>query len=287
VVRRTDGTTFHTDSLFSPIRGINDEIVSIVCSLRDISVRISVEDELRLALDRERELNELKSRFVSMVSHEFRTPLAVILSSSNLVKNYSDRMSAEKAQSHLEEIQNQIQLLTNLLEDILTLARAENVGMSFHPVPLNLEIILPKFVEEAQHSASISHKVVVKVSDHSCTDVLVDEHLLRHIISNLLSNAMKYSPEGSRIFLDATCADGWATISIRDEGIGIPEADLARIFETFHRANNVGTISGTGLGLSILQQAVTAHNGTISFESKEGVGTTFTVKLPVAPLPQN
>jgi signal transduction histidine kinase len=156
--------------------------------------------------------------------------------------------------------------------------------MNFQPVRLNLKESLKNLIHDAQQTNDISHHIKSTLSDDLCANVLVDEQLLRHIIFNLLSNAMKYSPEDSSIFLELTCADQWATIRVRDEGIGIPAEYQARMYESFQRASNVGIVSGTGLGLAIVKRAVDAHQGTISFESKEGVGTTFTVKIPIATL---
>jgi signal transduction histidine kinase len=218
-----------------------------------------------------------------MVSHEFRTPLSTILTSADLVTKYGDRMTEERKREHLANVKDQVHQLTRLLEDVLTLGKAESVGMDFCPMLLNLKPFCDKLIEEVQHAIGVPHRIVMTMSDGSCAETLAaDEKLLRHIVSNLLSNAMKYSPEGSSIYLDVVCADGWATIRVRDEGIGIPEEDQARLFESFQRARNVGSISGTGLGLAIVKRAVEAHRGTISFESKEEVGTTFTVTIPVA-----
>jgi PAS domain S-box-containing protein len=284
VAKRSNGTTFSVDGLFSPIKEAADKINGIVCSFRDISIRTSMEEELRKALASEQELNELKSSFVSMVSHEFRTPLSVILTSSDLVMSYGDRMSEDKKQGHLAKIRHQVHHLTRLLEDVLVLGKSDSVGMNFQPVRLNLKESLKNLIHDAQQTNDISHHIKSTLSDDLCANVLVDEQLLRHIIFNLLSNAMKYSPEDSSIFLELTCADQWATIRVRDEGIGIPAEYQARMYESFQRASNVGIVSGTGLGLAIVKRAVDAHQGTISFESKEGVGTTFTVKIPIATL---
>ncbi|MCI0712094.1 MAG: PAS domain S-box protein [Chloroflexi bacterium] len=280
IARRSDGRNFHADSLFSPIKQDADKITGVVCSLRDITMRRQMEEDLRVALAKEKELNDLKSRFVSMVSHEFRTPLTVITTSVELLRNYSERLSAERKQEHLVKIIKQIRLMTNLLNDVLTLGKAESVGMEFNPQPTNLEECCRIFVEEVQHSLDSTHQVVV-ATNQMCTKAFADEKLLRHIVSNLLTNAIKYSPGKERVYLDLQCEHGQATIRVRDEGIGIPEEDQQRMYEAFHRAKNVGTISGTGLGLSIIRSAVEAHRGTVSFASQMGVGTTFTVLIPI------
>jgi signal transduction histidine kinase len=161
-----------------------------------------MEEDLRIALAKEKELNDLKSRFVSMVSHEFRTPLTVIMSLAELLKNYSERLSADRKQEYLVKIINQIRLMTNLLNDVLTLGKAESVGLEFNPQPMNLEECCRAFVEEAQHSLDSAHQVVM-TTNPMCTEAFGDEKLLRHIVPNLLTNAIKYSPGKDRVTL--TC----------------------------------------------------------------------------------
>jgi PAS domain S-box-containing protein len=281
LARRNDGTNFHADCAFSLIKETDEKIVGLVCSLRDISVRRNMEDELRVALAQEKELSELKSRFVSMVSHEYRTPLAVILASTDIMINYSDRLSDDRKTDHLLKIRDQIHRLVSLLEDVLTLGKAETVGLEFRPVSLNLESYCQIFIEEVQQATKAEERIVFIVKE-PCGNVLADEKLLRQIIVNLLSNAVKYSPADSKVYFDLSCNGEQATFRIRDEGIGIPQEDQDRLFQSFHRAKNVGAISGTGLGLVIIQRAVEAHGGTISFESQEGVGTTFIVTISVS-----
>jgi PAS domain S-box-containing protein len=277
VARRQDGTVFDADMALSLIPA--DHRRGVVCSLRDITQRKRMKEELRKALLRERELGELKSRFVSMVSHEFRTPLAIIQSSSDLLKRYSDRMTDEQKIERLDQIQAQVRSLTNLLEDILTISRAETVGLEFKPEPLNLELLCRDVVDEVRVTARKTHQVVFSCSGN-CDGVILDKKLLRQAIVNLLSNAVKYSPNGGTVRFDVECEDGQVILRVTDEGIGIPEDDQQHLFETFHRAKNVGTIPGTGLGLAIVKEAVKLHRGTISFESQLNAGTTFTIRLP-------
>lgn len=278
--RRHDGTTFHADCVFSPIKQADDNIAGIVCSLRDISVRRSMEEELRIALSKEKELSELKSRFVSMISHEYRTPLAGILSSTDIMINYAERLSDERKTDHLLKIRRQVKRLANLLEDVLSLGKAEAVGMEFQPNLLNLEKHCQIFIEEVQQATG-AEDCIVFTAKEPCGDVLADEELLRQILVNLLSNAVKYSSSKANVYFDLTCDGVQATFRIRDEGIGIPQEDQEHLFQAFHRARNVGAISGTGLGLVIIQRAVEAHGGTVDFESQEGVGTTFIVTIPI------
>jgi PAS domain S-box-containing protein len=236
--------------------------------------------ELHIALAKEKELNELKSRFVSMVTHEFRTPLATILLSAELLKLYGERMSEEKKQQQFAKLLSQVKHLTELMEDVLTLARADAVGLMFAPTPFNLETFCQNIIEEVQQADHAQHVIHFNKSGEA-SRVWGDDKLLRHIVFNLLTNALKYSPSFSPIFVDLVCDEAWATIRVRDEGIGIPAEDQVRLFEAFHRASNVGAIGGNGLGLVIVKRATDAHDGTLHFESTVGVGTTFTVKIPI------
>jgi PAS domain S-box-containing protein len=276
--RRKNGTSFDADVAFAPI--LNDtEDPRIVCSLRDITERKRMEEELRRALQKEKELNELKSRFVSMVSHEFRTPLATILSSSDLIKRYNQRMTEERKQEHLQTIQVQVKRLTGMLEDILTIGKAETVGLSINPSLIELKPFCQEIVEEMQMIAP-THRFDFSVIREGAP-VMLDGKLMRRAITNLLSNAVKYSPPGSTIFFSVCGGNRQTMFYIRDQGIGIPAEDQAHLFEVFHRAQNVGTVPGTGLGLAIVKQAVDAHLGTVTVHSEPGKGTMFSVSIPV------
>ena len=244
--------------------------------LHDITAYKQVEEKLRRALDKERELNELKSRFVSIVSHEFRTPLSIIRSSSDLMLMYKDRMTNQQRQDRLENIQTQVTHMSELLEDVLTLGKAGAVGLDFRPQLIDLNAFC-KEVIAAFSLTTPSYEIVFTGTD-SYAPATVDTKLLRQALTNLLSNAVKYSPNEKQIYFDLECRSAEAVIRIRDFGIGIPEEDQARLFDHFQRASNVGDISGTGLGLAIVKQAVEAHGGRIQFRS--GHGTTFIVVLP-------
>jgi PAS domain S-box-containing protein len=280
-VHRKDDDTFDADIVVAPIRKQNVPVEDVICSIRDISERKRVEQELRIALDKEKELNELKSRFASMVSHEFRTPLSVIMSSSDLLKRYSDRLTGERRLEHLDVIQAHVRQLVELLDNVLTISRAEAVGVDFNPRQVDLTEVCRQLAEQIQLTTQ-QHQIGFSVTG-DCAQVMADERLLRQAISNLLTNAIKYSPQGGMIKLDLSCTDKQVTIRVQDKGIGIPERDQQRLFETFHRAENVGVIAGTGLGMAIIRQAVDAHNGSITFDSQVGVGSTFIIELPAAP----
>jgi signal transduction histidine kinase len=253
-----------------------DEVMAIV---RDITERKRAEEDIRKALEKEKELGELKSRFVTMASHEFRTPLATILSSTELLEHYSHKWGEEKKLKHLQRIQAAVKHMTELLNDVLVIGKAEAGKLEFQPTPLELAQFCRELVEEMQLPAG-SHTIAFRTQGQ-CTTACMDEKLLRHILSNLLSNAIKYSPQCGTVHFDLVCEQGKAVFRIKDDGIGIPVTEQAQLFNSFHRASNVGTISGTGLGLAIVKKSVDLHGGNIKVDSEVGFGTTFTATLPL------
>jgi signal transduction histidine kinase len=242
--------------------------------------------EISNALQKERELGELKSSFVAMTSHEFRTPLATIQSSAELLQRYQHKLSADKQVIHLQRIQMAVERMTQMLNDILIISEVEAGKLEFHPQPLNLVKFCRDLVEELQLSAK-KQQLIIFTHQGDCQEQLpsgeyqLDEKLLRQILSNLLSNALKYSPADSTVQFNLSLLNNKAIFRVEDQGIGIPSEDLSRLFESFQRATNVGTIQGTGLGLAIVKQCVNLHGGEITVESKVNQGTTFTVKLPL------
>jgi signal transduction histidine kinase len=281
------GNTSYWEARLAVCEG--NEIVAI---LRNITERKQVEDELRDTIKKEKELNELKSRFISTASHEFRTPLTAILGSAELLECYSDKWSEEKKQVHFERIYSRVKHMTQILDDVLLVGKAEAGKLEFNPAPMNVLEFCHGLVEELQLSTGCQHTILFtsqgsgcqsqSCADLSlCTSVALDEKLLLHILSNLLSNALKYSPVGSTIHFILTCLDRHLEFQIQDQGIGIPEEDQPRLFEAFHRANNASKFPGTGLGLVVVKNAVDLHGGSITVNSQMGVGTTFTVTLPL------
>lgn len=279
VAVRKDGSTFAADIGLSVIADGERERLGLILSFRDITKQKQVEESLRLALERERELGDLKSRFVSMASHEFRTPLATILSSSELIKTYWDRMSREEIDAKLNQIHEQVRHMTTLLEDVLTLGRSEVGKTQFNPESIEIETFIRNAIDQIRQTISASHPIEF-TTNNRCDMINIDKTLLRQILTNLISNAIKYSPNGKTVHVNVACEIQDVTLRVRDEGIGIPEKDQDRLFEAFHRAANVGTISGTGLGLVIIKRQVELYGGAITFKSQEGVGTTFIVTLP-------
>lgn len=237
-------------------------------------------EELKAALREEREVGELKSRFVSTVSHEFRTPLGVIMSATDILESYMDRLSEEKKREHLTEIRSATRHMSGMMEDVLLLGRAESGRLSLTRRPLDLLELCQRIANET-HSAASQTGVTTITSDPLPGPAMVDEMLLRHMLHNLLSNAIKYSPPGAEVKLHIAREGKDALLTVTDSGIGIPPEDHAKLFQPFARAGNVGHHSGTGLGLVVVKRCAELHSGTVTFTSTPGEGTVFSLRLPV------
>ena len=236
--------------------------------------------ELQVALAAEKELNQLKSSFVSMVSHEFRTPLEVVLSSSDILDRYLDRLPPEKRAAQLRAIRKSVHRMSDLIEDVLLLAKFDAGRLNCHPVPLDLAAFCTRAIAEVETAAA--REGAVRVDPASIpSGASADESLLHHVLTNLLSNALKFSPPGSTVEFTVARRGCDADFTIRDHGCGIPAADQARLFTAFYRGSNTGQTHGSGLGLVIARRCVDVHGGSISCESEEGRGTTFKVTLPL------
>jgi signal transduction histidine kinase len=249
----------------------------------DIDDRKRAEAELLTAMQREKELSEMKSKFVSTASHEFRTPLATMLSSAELLEHYSESLGAEEKRNLLHTIQTSAKRMSEMIDDVLTLGRAESGVLKLNLGPTNLRELCNGVVAEFR-IAQGKHHVITLDDRFDRLEALMDERLLRHILNNLLSNAVKYSPQGSEVTFSLERRDENAAIEIQDRGIGIPAEDQPRMFESFQRASNVENRPGTGLGLAIVKKAVELHGGEISLKSALGAGTRFIVVLPLRPV---
>jgi PAS domain S-box-containing protein len=279
VIARDGGEHVTVDAAFDPVRTFKGE-AAIVCTMHDITDRQRIESELRRALEEERRVNDLKRFFSITVSHEFRTPLQIIQSASDKLSRYLDRLSDESRREALHNIETQVQHLKSLLDDIMTVSKAETVGMEFEPVATDLNGFIGEIVGEMRWLASNQHQL--DYHGQACPNASIDPQLMRRVLTNLISNAMKYSPAGTAIEVSLSCTEAQAFIDVRDHGIGIPEGDQDRLFEMFHRARNAQNVPGTGLGLAIVRRAVELHGGTISFSSRVNEGTTFTIALPLS-----
>lgn len=240
--------------------------------------------ELSQALEKEKELNQLKSRFITMASHEFRTPLAIISSSSGILQNFSDRLSEKRKQEHLETIQNTIKHIIQVLDDVLMINQAEAEKIEVKLEPLDI-IKFCRHLKEEIEASFRSHEIdfYIDLGDEIFNNyqlVMIDKKLLRQIITNLLTNAIKYSPDHNLVNFSLSRKDNQLIFKISDYGIGIPPSDQVHLFEYFQRGSNVGTLPGTGLGLSIVKKCVDLHEGEITLDSELGKGTVFTVILP-------
>lgn len=235
--------------------------------------------------EREKELSELKSRFVSMTSHEFRTPLSVILSSAELIEAYGERWSPSKRADHFRRIKAGVRGMTDLLDGILVIGKADMGRLGFNPMAIDLPRFCAEMGETIQPSLKDAHVYQATV-EGDFADVWLDEKLLNHILTNLLSNAVKYSPSGGAVRFDTWLDADEIVLRVQDEGIGIADEDRDRLFESFHRGRNVGDIPGTGLGLAVVKRAVDAHRGRLEVSSHVGHGTSFVVRLPLERRPR-
>ena len=254
--------------------------------IHDITERKNAEAELLKALAREKELGQLKTNFVSMVSHEFRTPLGILMSSAEILRDYLEQLEPAERERHLQSIHKNTRRMAELMEEVLLLGRFDAGRMNFEPQPIDLRAVCERIASEVSSATGR----VCPIQLHfkmSAPSASADERLLRHIFTNLLTNAVKYSEPGAPVDFIVEHDQFKATCLVRDRGIGIPEADQSWLFNAFHRARNVGNRPGTGLGLVIVKRCVELHDGKISVESKPGEGTTFTVVLPVFCVKQN
>lgn len=269
---------------YDAFRGDHLEVLRLLCAQAAISLENAyLYEDLQQSQAREqaeREINELKSRFISMTSHEFRTPLTAILGTTELIKHYGQGWDTNKQHTYLDRIQKNVKHMTGLLDDVLVLSKADVGKVEFNPKSINLEAFCSSLVEEFQLNTKLDQRIEFEVCGNQY-NVYSDEKILRQILSNLLSNAIKYSSENTIVRFYVNLAEEEATFFVKDQGIGIPKDDQQHLFESFHRATNVGQIQGTGLGLAIVKKSVELHQGTIVVESIPEQGTTFIVKLPI------
>jgi signal transduction histidine kinase len=244
----------------------------------EIAERKRAEEEAKRALERERELNALKSRFVSMVSHEYHTPVTAVRSSADMILRYGDGWSEERKREHVNRIAVSAKQMQDLVDDVLFIGRSDAGTLRFEPREINLPSYLRKLSEETLFTSRTDHAFDFTFVGEE--EIVGDEKTLRQILANLFSNAVKYSPERKRIAVTARVEEEDVTVVVSDEGIGMKPGDLEKAFDSFHRGANVGGIQGTGLGLAIVARAIEALDGTISVASAPGEGSTFTTRFP-------
>ncbi|MFZ5971349.1 MAG: ATP-binding protein [Bacteroidota bacterium] len=292
---KKDGEEFWNSFSLVPVADETGYYTHWVSIQRDVSARRRLEEysrqkleklvrerteELNASLQKEKQLVELKNQFVAIASHEFRTPLSTIKFATNFLQQYIDKVSGEEVHRKLKKIEDQVTHMTALLEDVIMAGRT---GLNKIPVvktDVNLSQFVERIVEEVENSTKNTHKVKL-INTANCEKLNTDEKLLRNIFINLLTNAIKFSPEKNFIELQVREEFDQLVIEVKDEGIGISERDQARLFEAFYRGSNVTSIKGTGLGLSIVKKAVEVLGGEIEIHSKENEGTQVKVTLPL------
>lgn len=292
-----DGTYYWVETTIVPFLDAGGKPYQYVAIRGDITQRKQAEEEilkineslehkikertyeLTLALEREKELSEMKSRFVSMASHEFRTPLSAILSSIALVDHYTAPEQNEKRKKHIERIKSSVKNLTDILDEFLSLDKLEQGRVMVMSTGFNLQELIQDTIEEMDGMLKKKYQKIQFVYTGQPM-VHLDKKILRNVLLNLLSNSVKYSPEAKTIHLTADVNDQTISVSIRDEGIGIPPEAQKHLFSKFYRADNAANIQGTGLGLNIVKKYIELLDGDIHFVSKENEGSTFTIHFP-------
>ncbi len=247
---------------------------------REILRRKQIETQLIEALEAERTYNHLQKNFIATMSHEFRTPLAIIMTSTQILERYNQKLTSEQKTEKFHVIKQQIEHIDLMLNEILSIQKIESDNVEFTPAPVNLASLLQDNILDIQATLGARHSISFEESG-CAAEIIADEKLLQSVILNLLQNAIKYSPEASQISVSLTCHSELAIIKVTDEGRGIPDEEQANIFNPFYRGANVSSIAGTGLGLAIIKNAVDLHNGHIKVDSQVGRGSTFTVQIPL------
>ncbi|MCA9915507.1 MAG: PAS domain-containing sensor histidine kinase, partial [Anaerolineae bacterium] len=285
--RRKDGSTYIEEQMITPVRDGHDNITHFIAVKQDVSQRERNEkmqqdyERLKDSFAKERKQNALVQQIISALSHDLRTPLSVIQSSKDKIQRYYPRMTDEQRTQAMDAIDRQVKFTVDLLEDTVQLARGELTEREFQPRPLNLSILCQVSVDEIASTTTIHDLRFENLATFEA--VLVDELLVSRILLNLLSNALKYSPDGGEIRLELDeREDCWIVLRVIDFGLGIRKEDLENIFNPFFRSPDVHAIQGTGLGLSIVKDCVERHNGRIHVESELGKGSTFIVELPLS-----
>lgn len=263
-----------------PIMDDGKQVSQILVVMLNITSSKKTEQELLLAFAKQKELNEMKSKFVSIASHEFRTPLSTILSSAYLAGKYIEPGDETRRTKHLNRIKQSVGNLTDILNDFLSLGRIEEGAVRNTPTVISLEPLLKEMIDEMQHYLKDSQHIELR-----CTkikrEIRLDKQHFRNVLLNLLSNAIKYSDTGKVITLQARLVKDWLELQVKDQGIGIPEEEQQNLFQTFFRANNVSNIQGTGMGLHIVKRYMDIMGGKITFTSKLNQGSVFIVRFPM------
>jgi signal transduction histidine kinase len=270
---------FPAEVITSVVHDDEGETEYYLINFNDITERKKAEEDIKISLQREKDLNELKSKFVSFVSHEFRTPLTAILSSAEMLEMYGSQLDETKKQNHYSNIKKSIDNLIVLLNEVTEINRADSGKIKVNPEEFELITFLTELVKEIC-SVYPEHPEIIWEIPFTSLGVDLDQKLFRQLANNLISNAIKYTPADKKVFISLSEEDNHFTIVVKDQGIGISIEDQKNIFEPFIRGRNVAKINGTGLGLAILKRAANLLQGNIKLESVINEGTVFSVTLP-------
>lgn len=271
--RKVEMRTKELEEINEHLRAFNERLGT------EIKRRKEAEESALAALEKEKQLNEMKSRFVSMASHEFRTPLSGILTSVSLLARYTGLEHADKREKHISTIKSSVRNLTGILNDFLSLDKLESGKVSVNIQKFAFQPMMEEFEAEMMNNCKPGQYITV-TNDGNVDVIQADRHLLKNILINLVSNGLKYSSDGQEVKVNLSRRDYDLVIAVTDKGIGIPEKDQEHMFERLFRASNVTNVQGTGLGLNIVKKYIDLHNGSITFTSREGEGTTFTATIP-------
>lgn len=283
-VTRPDGSVrwLRTVSLLEQSETSGNDCV--VSTIQDITEQKAAESEMLKAIEKERELGKLKSDFLHMITHEYRTPLGIINSAADILKRYHERLTDDERRSHLDDIKLSARRLADLVEEVLFIGKSDSEAVTLNLRNVNYRAIVEEIAAAVVTQYGFPREIVVEESPLP-RDCQSDEQLLRHILGNVIGNALKYSTLDKPVHIRLSATSEAVTILVIDQGIGIPETDQAKIFSMFHRGANVGTISGTGLGLVIAKRCVALLGGSITLRSAVGVGTGISICLPCYPAP--
>jgi len=285
-----DGSTNHETKLLTSQGEIIDVYINAVkldegkylAFALDISDRKKAEENIFKSLEREKELSLLKTRFISMVSHEFRTPLANIYSNAQLLEMYDEKWAKDKKEKSLSRILDSVKVLNSMLDDVSLFGKKQSGKLEYNPSPFNLESFMRSTIDETLTQFD-RHREVKLIIDNDIGTVHTDKFLLRHIVTNLLSNALKYSGKQSQVIIKFNETENHqVSIAIEDNGKGIPDKEMKKIFDPFYRASNIENVSGTGLGMAIVKHCTDLLKGNLDIQSELEKGTTVSVNFPVS-----
>jgi hypothetical protein len=281
LIRSATGDEIWMDTTISLVPESNTSYY-IVSVLRDVSLQHKAQEEINAALEREKDLNQLKSNFIQIVSHEFRTPMTGISASNRFLQEFGTKLPLKKAQQHYENINRSLRRMNRLLDDVLFVSRDESIQMPFKPEPIKVIEHTEQLVEETL-AAYPGRKITIESNQKNDLSCELDPNLLQHIFHNLLGNALKYSKDHTvvELLLDIDKSKKLLQWRVRDQGIGIPTEDFHTLFEVFRRGRNASGHQGTGMGLHIAKRSVELHGGSIHFESILGEGSEFFITIPL------